>query len=143
MQCNPKMFIQWMKHCSIKLGKVRSEEGFTLVEVIIALVVVSIISSSLVLPFLSSLNEGTKADIYTNAAHIASMDIDSWRAGSFSAIPLSTGTTGTNIVINGRAYVRTYNNTLIGTDYKQVFATVSSTPGVSVTLYGLISTDYK
>ncbi len=137
------MLIQWVKFCSKKSGKVKSEEGFTLVEVVLVFVVVSILSSSLVLPFLSSLNEGTRADIYTNAAHIASMDIDSWRAGSFSAIPLSTGTTGADIVINGRAYARTYNNTLVDTDYKHVFATVSSTPGVSVTLYGIISTDYK
>ncbi len=147
------MLIKWMKFCGIKPEKIKSEQGFTLVEVILAFVVVSILSSSLVLPFLSNLNDGTRADLYANAAHIASMDIDDWRAGVFASIPLSTtpASTGGDITINGRAYVRTYVNIPVdetlayapGGDYVKVLATVTTTPNISVTLYGLISDDYN
>ncbi len=162
------MFIQWMKFHSIKSGKVKSEEGFTLVEVIMVFVIMSIFSTTIVLPFLSNLNNGTRADIYATAAHIGARDIEDWRGSGFGNFPMSgTGSTGNDIEINGRTYVRTYFNTRVRSSYTNISNTFvtfdttgpvdgqnyimvnaivteySSDPDVQVTMYGLISRNYN
>ncbi len=159
------MFIQWMKFHSIKSGKVKSEEGFTLVEVIMVFVIMSIFSTTIVLPFLSNLNNGTRADIYATAAHIGARDIEDWRGSGFGNFPMSgTGSTGNDIEINGRTYVRTFINNRVSSSYTDVTNTAvtyidnalgsyirvkatvteySSDPDVQVTMYGLISRNYN
>ncbi len=161
------MFIKWIKFWSTKTGKVSSEKGFTLLELILVLVVVSIIASALAMPFLSSLNEGTKPDIYATATQCATADVEDLRADGFAAITVTNGaptaTAGSPTVINGRSYTRTIstkyadadfsagNNTFDDTtpvtnDYIMVVAVVTETtivPNASVTLTSVITPDYN
>ncbi len=150
------MIIQWIKFCSIKSGKVKSEQGFTLVEVIFVFVVMSILSSTLVLAHLTSLNQGIEADIYVTASQLASADIENLRetvrgSGNLNDI---IGLADINTSINNRTYVSSFANTRVqsdlitpdGTgDYVIVVATVTETvsnPDIAVTIYGIISQDY-
>ncbi len=151
------MFIRWIKFCGIKAGKVKSEKGFTLLEVILVFVVMSILSTTLVLPFFASLNNGTTADIHATAAQLASADIEIMRESGFGSITLGT-VTETNITINNRTYQRQSVNTArlddltedtsgAGThNYIRTLVTVTETasnPNVVVTMYGIISRDYN
>ncbi len=138
------MFIQWIKFCYIKSGKVNSEQGFTLVELVFVLVLMGFLSYSLIMPFFSSLQRGTMGDINATAAQIASADIEDMRGQGFGSVALGNST-GTDIVINGRTYERAYTNTMVG-DYIYVVATVTETtsnPDVEARLYAIISRDYN
>jgi prepilin-type N-terminal cleavage/methylation domain-containing protein len=136
------MFIQWIKFCSIKTGKIKSEKGFTLLELMLVLVVVSVLSSVLVMPFISNLNEGGRPDIYATATQLATADIEDHRSQAFA-----TGTTSTTTVINGRSYIRDVvkANATLGTsldDYIKITATVTtSNPALSVSLISFITPD--
>ncbi len=138
------MFIQWIKFCYIKSGKVNSEQGFTLMEFIFVFVLMSILSSSLVLPFFSNLKKGSMGDIHATAAQIASADIEDMRGQGFASVTLGSST-GTDIVKNGRTYERAYTNTLVG-DYINVVVTVTETasnPDVEARLFAIISRDFN
>ncbi len=157
------MFIQWIKFCGIKTERVKSEEGFTLLEVILVFVVMSILSSTIVLPFITSLNSGTKADIHATAAQLAAADIEDLRGKDFATIMTEGGTSGTSTLvsttINNRSYDRQYtyeqqtSSWPLGVatlspgagNYLWIAATVTETvsnPDVVVTMYGLISVGY-
>ncbi len=161
------MLIKWMEYCKLNPGKVRSEDGFTLVEVILIFVVVSILSSSLVLPFLSNLNDGTRADIYANAAQLASAEIERLRGVDYATIVAGLGANpsveesngGNFYTINNRTYgwrlVTTLQDDLfnpdVGGDYMEIEATVvypqeaiadAGLTDVSVTLTGIITKDF-
>ncbi len=151
------MFIQWLKFCSNKTGKVKSEQGFTLVEVVMVFVVMSILSSTLVVPFLSNLNSGTRADIYATAAQLAAADMENLREDVKSNgddLNSITAEADINTVINDRTYVSSFVNTRfladlvtpdVGGDYVIAEVTVTeavSDPPVVVTLYGIISKNY-
>ncbi len=146
------MLIQWIKFCGIKTGKVKSEEGFTLLEVILVFVVMSILSSTLVMPFITSLNSGTKADLHATAAQLAAAEIEAMRENGFGAVVAGV-VAGANITINDRTYTRSSDSTLVDSslaadasgDYYWVETTVTETvsdPDVVVVLYAIISTDY-
>ncbi len=162
------MLIKWMEYCKLNPGKVRSEDGFTLVEVILIFVVVSILSSSLVLPFLSNLNDGTRADIYANAAQLASAEIERLRGVDYAVIVAGLGANpsveesngGNFYTINNRTYGWRLVTTLlqddlatqdVGGDYMEIEATVvypqeaiadAGLTDVSVTLTGIITKDF-
>ncbi len=154
------MFIQWIKFCSIKTERVKSEEGFTLLEVVLVFVVMSILSSTIVLPFITSLNSGTKADIHATAAQLAAADIEGLRGQGYVGIVLGgTPSAVTTTTINNRSYERQYTFvqqtsswagvvptlTLGAGNYLWIEATVTETvsdPDVVVTMYGLISAGY-
>ncbi len=156
------MFIQWIKFCSIKTERVKSEEGFTLLEVVLVFVVMSILSSTIVLPFITSLNSGTKADIHATAAQLAAADIENLRGQGFASLVGGVSPSAvTTTTINNRSYERQYTfvqqtsswagsvPTLTDTagagNYFRIAATVTETvsdPDVVVTMYGLISTGY-
>ncbi len=161
------MFIPCTKFCSIKIEKAKSEDGFTLLELILVLVVVSIISSALALPFLNNLNEGTKPDIYATATQFATADIEGLRADGFAAIAVTNGvaiaTADSPTVINGRSYTRTISTTYADADFSAVnntntFNTINpvtndyimveavvteTTTNESVTLKTVITQDYN
>jgi len=151
------MFVQCAKFCSIKTENVKSEDGFTLLELMLVLVVVSILSSALVLPFLSNLNEGSRPDVYATATQLAMADIENQRAQAFN----DTNPANITTTINGRTYTRVVTKTYrdasfaamptgntFGTsstnDYVLVTATVTTAnPALSVTLESIITPDYQ
>ena len=158
------MFIQSARFRSIKTEKVRSEGGFTLLELMLVMVVISVISSALVMPFLSNLKEATRPDIYANATQLASADLDAQRALGYGSITIDPSTgittiTGTPITINGRAYARSVTKSYViaslddntnvftdsttspyQTDYKKIIAKVTTTnPSLEVELWSIVS----
>ncbi len=73
----------------------KSERGFTLLELILVMVVMGIISSTLVLPFLAGLKQSTRPEIYATATYLAQEVLEEYKG-------------------NGYTYVKTNNSTLIG-----------------------------
>jgi prepilin-type N-terminal cleavage/methylation domain-containing protein len=149
------MIIQSARFCSIKTEKMKSEGGFTLLELMLVMVVISIIASALVMPFLSNLNEGARPDIYATATQLASADLDLQRASGYASITIGT-TTGSTITMNGRDYDRSITKGYVSadradnanaftptgsvTDYKKVTAKVTTTnPGLEVELWTIVS----
>lgn len=148
------MIIRCIKFCSIKTGNIKSEKGFTFLELMLVLVVTSIISSALIMPFVSNLNEGARPDIYATAAQLATADIESHRALGFV-----TGNTSASTVINGRSYTRTVTKSFADAsfasggntfgspatnDYILVTAVVATTnPTLSITFKSIITPDYN
>ncbi len=80
--------------CNIRVGKVKSERGFTLLELILVMVVMGILSSSLVLPFLAGLKQSTRPEIYATATYLAEEEIEIKRGigytnATFVDVPIS------------------------------------------------------
>ncbi len=157
------MFIQWIKYCSSKTGKVKSEKGFTLVELLVVLVVTGVLASTLVIPFASNVNQAARPGIYTTATQLASADLEYQKMLGFSAITVPNGAVAgsSTTVINGRSYTRTVTTSYadadfnaggnsfvapVTNDYIIVEATVTETtmnPNLSVSLKSIITPDYN
>ena len=97
-----------IKFCNINIGKVKSEKGFTLLELIFVMVVTGILSSTLILPFLSSIKQGTRPEIYATATYLAQKEIDEFRNAGYTNIAGDIdnfGTVTSNVDdLNGRDY---------------------------------------
>ena len=74
------------------MEKVKSEKGFTLLELIFVTVVTGILSSTLILPFTSSIKQGTRPEIYATAAYLAHKEIEELRNGGYTNVTGSLGT---------------------------------------------------
>ena len=68
------------------MEKVKSEKGFTLLELIMVMVVTGIISSTLVLPFISGIKQGTRPEIYATATYLAQKEIEEFRNAGYTNI---------------------------------------------------------
>jgi prepilin-type N-terminal cleavage/methylation domain-containing protein len=77
------------------MEKVRSEKGFTFLELIFVMVVTGILSSTLILPFTAGLKQGTRPEIYNTATYLAVEVLEEYKS-------------------EGYTYVKTNNSTLIG-----------------------------
>ncbi len=79
------------RFCNNKIGKIKSEKGFTLLELLMVTVVTGLISSSLVLPFASSINKATRPEIYNTATYIAVGELEKIRSDGHTAMKASIG----------------------------------------------------
>ena len=107
------------------MEKVKSEKGFTLLELIFVMVIVGVLSSTLILPFTSSIKQGTRPEIYNTATYLAQKEIEEFRNAGY-----------TKIVDGGHlGNVTSYANGLNGRDYTEVSIReyVSYTSGAFVT----------
>ena len=86
-----------IKFFKSKIGNVKSEKGFTLVELIFVTVVTGILSSSLILPFLSSIKNGTQPEIYNTASYLAVEEVEKKRSDGYSVASGSIGTSNFSI----------------------------------------------
>ncbi len=86
------------------MGKIKSEKGFTLLELIFVIVVTGIISSTLILPFTSSINQGTRPEKYNTAAYIAVGELEKKKSDTFTALSSSIGTDTTQVTKKSRTY---------------------------------------
>ena len=88
-----------------KIDKVKSEKGFTLVELIFVTVVTGILSSSLMLPLLNSMKQGTRPEIYATATHCAKKEIEELKNAGYTIVAASHMSDGQNVIpLNGRTY---------------------------------------
>jgi len=72
-----------------KIDKVKSEKGFTLVELVFVMVVTGILSSSLMLPILNSMKEGTRPQIYATATYLAAKELEELKTGGYTYVAAS------------------------------------------------------
>ncbi len=79
-----------IKLCNNKMWKVKSEEGFTLLELIFVSAITGIISSTLILPFASSMNQATHPEIYNTATYLAVEVMEEYRSNGYSSIVTSS-----------------------------------------------------
>ena len=95
-----------------KIDKVKSEKGFTLVELIFVTVVTGILSSSLMLPLLNSVKQGTRPEIYATATYLAEKEIEELKNAGYTIVAdpdnvLNNDLMGdkpSDVTLNGRKY---------------------------------------
>ncbi len=133
----------------------KSEKGFTFIEVLLTFVVIGIIASTIILPFMSNLNDGTKPDINVTASQLAQTTMEGLRGQGFAnVIALGSPSVTLTIPMNGRSYDSQYSYTRVDASFAPnpagtfllVVATVTETnsdPDVTVTLDGIISQKYN
>ena len=66
------------------MEKVKSEKGFTLLELIFVIVITGILSSTLLLPFMSGIKQGTRPEIYTTATYLAQKEIEEFKNAGYT-----------------------------------------------------------
>ncbi len=128
-----------MEFFNSKIGKVTSEKGFTLVELIFVTVVTGILSSSLMLPLLNSMKQGTRPEIYVTATYLAEKEIEELKNAGYTIVAASNMGDGQNDVpLNGRTYTEdstreyvsyqggTFVTSASPTEYIRVTETVSN-----------------
>jgi prepilin-type N-terminal cleavage/methylation domain-containing protein len=94
-----------IKFCKIKMESVKSEKGFTLLELIFVIVVTGILSSTLILPFTSSIKNGTQPEIYATATYLAMSEIEKKRSEGYTYTALNNfGTSTSTVPMNVRSY---------------------------------------
>ena len=153
-----------IKFCKIKIGKVKSEKGFTLLELLFVTVVTGILSSTLILPFSSSLKQGTRPEIYNTATYLAVDALEWGRSDGFSTrrdAIVAAGTnplTATNTLNIGNTVVRPYTETVVSeyvshsassfsfsatpTEIIRVTVTISNPEIISVTMSEILINDF-
>ncbi len=99
--------------CNIKVEKVKSEKGFTFLELIMVMVVTGILSSTLILPFASSIKHATRPEIYNTATYIAVGELERKRGNGYTT---ASGSVGTPSITTVTKKLRNYTKTVV-TDY--------------------------
>ncbi len=99
------------------MESVKSEKGFTLLELIFVMVVTGILSSTLILPFTSSIKNGTQPEIYATATYLAMAEIEKKRSEGYTYTMnnnIGTSTSSVDKVFNqDTAAFRTYDVQII------------------------------
>jgi len=151
-----------IKFCNIKIGKAKSEKGFTLLELIFVTVVTGILSSTLILPFMSSINQGTRPEIYNTATYLAVDEAEWKRSDGYSIVKLAIDAgsnplivvTNPPLTVGGRPYtvqtVSEYVSHSAGgfsfsatpTEFIRITATVSNPDITSVILSEILTKDF-
>ncbi len=82
-----------IKFCNNKMWKVKSEEGFTLLELIMVTVITGTISSAIILPFASSMKQALLPEIYNTAAYVAMGELEKIKSTGYTgAVTVGIGT---------------------------------------------------
>ncbi len=96
------------------MWKLKSEEGFTFLELIMVMVVTGVLSTTLILPFSSSMKQATIPEIYSTASYLAMDEMEWKRNDGYTDISddINTGTnpltTTTNVDDVGNTIERDY-----------------------------------
>ena len=144
-----------IKFCNIKMEKVKSEKGFTLLELIFVTVVTGILSSTLILPFMAGIKQGTRPEIYATATYQAKKKIEELKNGGYTNVTGNLGNVSSSITLNGRLYtedsIREYVsysggifvNSVSPTKFIRVTETVSNSENSDVvSLWTILTRDF-
>ena len=82
----------------------KSERGFTLMELIMVVTVTGILSSTLVVPFTTGIKQGTRPEIYATATYLAQQRIEEQRSSGYTSTSGTLGTSTSTTTKNGRNY---------------------------------------
>ncbi|MBC8550124.1 MAG: type II secretion system protein [Candidatus Brocadiales bacterium] len=128
-----------IKLCKNRIWNVKSESGFTLMELIMVVTLTGILSSTLVIPFTTGITQGTRPEIYATATYLAQQKIEELRSGGYTTTSGSLGTTSVNATKKGRVYTEqvvteyvthaagSFSNSASSTEYIRATVTVSNT----------------
>lgn len=72
--------------------KVKSEKGFSLLELIFVMVIVGVLSSTLILPFMSGIKRGTRPEIYNTATYLAMEVLEEYRSNGYTNVQINNST---------------------------------------------------
>ncbi len=144
-----------IKFCNIKIGKVKSEKGFTLIELIFVMTVTGILSSTLVLPFTAGLNQGIRPEIYATATYLAQKEIEEFKVAGYTLATGELGNVPSTITLNGRLYTEnstreyvshsgsTFTYSATPTEYIRITESVSNSENSDVvTLWAILAKDF-
>lgn len=94
-----------IKYFNVKMDRVKSEKGFTFLELIFVTVVTGILSSTLILPFLSSIRQGTRPEIYATATYLAMAELEKKRSEGYTyTMNNNIGTSNFTVSMDVRDY---------------------------------------
>lgn len=149
-----------IKFCNINIGKVKSEKGFTFLELIFVMVVTGILSSTLILPFTSSMNWGIRPEIYATATYLAQKEIEELKNGGYTNVAGNLGNVPSSVTFHLgtpreitytedsiREYVSYSGGTFVTsgspTEFIRVTETVSNSENSDVvTLWTILAKDF-
>jgi len=144
-----------IKFCNIKMEKVKSEKGFTLLELIFVTVVIGILSSTLILPFISGMKQGIRPEIFATATFLAEKEIEELKVGGYANITGNLGLVPSSVILKGVTYnedsTREYVSYSGGdfvtsatpTEFIRVIETVSNSENSEVvTLWTILPKDF-
>ncbi|MBZ0109330.1 MAG: type II secretion system GspH family protein [Candidatus Scalindua rubra] len=136
------------------MEKVKSEKGFTLLELIFVMVIIGTLSSSLILPFISNLKQATRPEIYNTATYIAVGELEKVRSDGYNGMKTLIGTANTQVTKKGRTYDKervteyvtqsagSFNNSATPTELIRVTVTIAN-PGISsFSMWELLTDDF-
>ena len=144
-----------IKFCNIKIGKVKSEKGFTLLELIFVTVVTGILSSTLMLPFMAGIKQGTRPEIYATATYLAKKKIEELNNGGYTNVTGNLGLVPSSLTLNGITYTEdsvreyvshsggTFGTSTPATEYIRIRETVSNSENSDVvSLWTILARDF-
>lgn len=127
-----------IKFCKNRIWNVKSERGFTLMEIVMVVTVTGILSSTLVTPFINGIKQGTRPEIYATATYLAQKKIEELRSSGYTTTSGSIGTSTGNVTKKGRIYTEqvvteyvthsgsSFSTSGSSTEYIRATATVSN-----------------
>ena len=142
------------RFCNNKIGKIKSEKGFTLLELVFVTVVTGLISSSLVLPFASSIKRATRPEIYNTATYIAVGELEKVRSDGYNTMKNSIGTVTTQVTKKLRTYDKeivteyvsqsagSFSNSAAPTELIRVTVTITNSGMVSFSMSEILADDF-
>ena len=109
-----------------RIWNVKSERGFTLIELVMVVAVAGVLSSALVAPFITGVKQATRPEIYATATYLAQRKMEAQRHFGYTAMSGSIATLyphwnpdkeGGYTTSNGSVATSIYNVTKNGRTY--------------------------
>ena len=123
-----------IKLCKNQIWNLKSERGFTLMELIMIVTVTGILSSTLVIPFTSGIKQGTRPEIYSTATYLAQKKIEEIRSQGYTYTSGIIGTSTGNVTKKGRVYTEQVVTEYVSHSAGSFSAEASSTEYIRATI---------